>query len=253
MKKIFTTLFALSASIFVFGQSIHIFEDKTDVTNGVITVKIAPGELAVTKLSLLNTTNKHINYQVNRTILNPPFNDSCASVYFCSGTLCYPPSAAITWTPQSPPIPLPAHGTMPNGAGSYGITADYEVCPTVCNDLTVYYRVYDTEANTKDTAHVTIKYTCTNGIKEQSKAKGHLSDAYPNPASANFSFNYQLNEFSKSTLVIQDVVGKKIQEIDLHAKEGLITINTSQLSPGIYFYSLIMNGRQQATKKIVVN
>lgn len=253
MKKIFTTLLALTSSVLVFGQSLHIFRDKADITNSIITIPVAAGTESATELTLLNTTDKNVMYQVNRTILNPPFNDSCASLYFCSGTACYPPYADITWTPKTAPISLPAHGEMPNGNGSYGISAHYDVCENACNDLYVYYRVYNTGENTKDTAHVTIKYTCSNGILDQSKIEYFLSDAFPNPAQTNFSISYSITDFSKSKLIIQNVIGEKTQEITLHAKQNVITVNTEGWSPGIYLCSLFTNGQRLSSKKIIIN
>ena len=84
MKKLAPLLLLTTASITAsFGQSIHILHDNKDVTNTIIVVPIAKGDGTLTELSLQNKTANKVDYQVNRTILNPPLNDSCASLYYC--------------------------------------------------------------------------------------------------------------------------------------------------------------------------
>lgn len=252
MKKISTTLALIFAAISMFGQSLHLLIDQKDVTNTTINIPVVSGDLSETQIGILNTTGNSIDYQVNRTILNPPMNDSCASLYFCAGITCYPPNSSITWTPKTSPVTIKAHGSMPDGNGTYGVFAHYDVCPDICNDLYVRYRVYNTASNTNDTAFLTIKYTCSNGIEKHSKNAGTISDAYPNPANTGFSANYQLNGSTRGEIVVSDIIGKEIQRISVNDKEGHIYVNTSQLTSGVYFYSLLVNGSNVTTKKVVI-
>jgi len=234
------------------SQSLNLLIDQKDVTNTTIIVPVVAGDMSETQLAIFNTTANTINYQVNRTILNPPMNDSCASLYFCAGVTCYPPNSSITWTPKTSPVVIAPHATMPDGNGTYGIFAHYDVCPDVCNDLYVLYRIYNTDPGTHDTAFVTLKYTCANGIETHPKKAGYISNAYPNPANNGFSVNYQLNGSTKGALIVNDLLGKEIQRIAISDKEGNILVNTSQMPGGIYFYSLLVNDNKIITKKIVV-
>lgn len=253
MKKLAPLLLLTTASITAsFGQSIHILHDNKDVTNTIIVVPIAKGDGTLTELSLQNKTANKVDYQVNRTILNPPLNDSCASLYYCTGTQCYAPQSAITWTPPDAGSSINANATLPDGPDTYGIAAHYDVCSDICNDLYVLYRVYRTTAGTKDTAFVTIKYVCTTGIDEQKELLGSMSDAYPNPAHANFSLNYKLNVASKSEVAIYDIAGKKVMEQALSKNEGVVTINTAALTPGVYLYSLLINNQAVSTKQLII-
>ncbi len=252
MKRIFTSITLIFSAAAMSGQSLHLLIDKKDVTNTIINVPVAVADQSETQLAILNTTANTINYQVNRTILNPPMNDACASLYFCAGITCYPPNSSITWTPQTSPVTIGPHATMPDGSGTYGVFAHYDVCEDECNDLYVLYRIYNTAPDTKDTAFVTIKYTCTNGIEKHLKDAGSISNAYPNPANHNFSVNYQLNGNTKGELIINDLLGKEIQRIAVNEKEGNVVVNTSQLTAGIYFYSLQVDGSKITTKKVII-
>lgn len=252
MKKTIVCTFLMLSSIVVFGQSIHIFDHNKDVTNTTVVVPIAKGENALADLSLLNTTAKDLNYQVNRTILNPPFDDACASLFFCTGTQCYSPNSSINWT--GPYIDLiRANEKLPSDSGTTGIAAHYDVCETTCADLKVLYRVYPTDGNAKDTAYVTIHYSCATSITEENTSLGSLSDAYPNPSSNGFSVNYTLSASGKNELVLYDLFGKKHMEISLERNQGSIHLNTTSLSAGVYFYSLIVNGQRAATKQVVIH
>jgi hypothetical protein len=250
MKQIFTLILAFTTLTSAFAQSIKILKGTDDVTNKIITLPVSAGATPETLLSLVNKTSSTVNFQVNRTILNGAMpDDSCASLYFCTGSLCYPPNSSITWTPNNAGATIGANQTLADAAG---ISAHYEVCPDHCRDLYVLYRVYKVDAGSKDTAYVTIKYTCTSGIAEEVAASAFISDAYPNPVSSDFSVNYHMNSAAKSEITITDVLGKKVKEVKLTEKEGTVTINTSQLREGIYFYSLVVNNHVTATRKIVV-
>jgi hypothetical protein len=252
MKKIFTTAIFSVFTMLVFGQSIHILQDKTDVTNGIITVPVTKGLRSITDLSIVNKTATRFTYQVNRTILNPPMNDTCGGLYFCTGVQCYGPNPSTHWTPADTGSSIGANETLPSDSGTYGVAAHYDVCADACADLYVLYRVYKTKAGTKDTAYVTIKYTCSNGIDENAGSLGSLSNAYPNPACTDFSLNYQVNVSGKSVLAIHDIFGKEIMETVLPKNEGTIRINTSSLAPGVYLYTLLINGQAAATKQLVI-
>ncbi len=259
MKKIFTTALLFVSATCLFGQSIHILKDKVDVTNGIINIPVTKGDASVTELALENKTGVKVDYQVNRTILNPPMSaDKCAGLYFCTGVQCYGPQKAINWTPKDAGSSIGAYATLPDPhpdttqLPTYGISAHYDICEDACADLYVLYRVYKTAAGSKDTAYVTIKYTCTNGIDEHASNLGSLSNAYPNPACTDFSLNYQMNVSGKGQIFLYDIFGKKVMETVLPKSEGTVIINTSSLTPGVYFYTMLINGQAVSTKQLVI-
>jgi hypothetical protein len=249
MKRIFTLILAVTSLTAAFGQSIKILNGTTDVTNKTITILASTDSIFENFLSLVNTTSSTVNFKVSRTIINGPMvDDTCAALSFCTGNSCYPPHSDIFWA--APELgTIAAYETLKDAAG---ITAHYTTCPDNCRDLYVTYRVYNTNAGTKDTAKITIQYTCATGIHEETAASAFISDAYPNPVSTDFSVSYHMNSFAKSAITITDVLGKKVKEVKLSEKEGVVTINTTQLREGIYFYSLIVNNQVTATKKIVI-
>ncbi|HET6226770.1 MAG TPA: T9SS type A sorting domain-containing protein [Bacteroidia bacterium] len=256
MKKICTLVISLLSSAIAFGQSIHILDDKKDVTNSSVTITVTKGEEVITHLSLLNTTANKLDYQVNRTILTAPIGE-CSNLYFCTASQCFLPDTSTTWTPPSYlGSSIDPHETLPNkmkDTNSVGLEAHYNVCPDVCTNLKVLYRVFLTKAGTTDTAYITITYSCSTGIAKEYSFLGSLSDAYPNPAKSNFSLQYALPVFRKSEIIIHDVLGKKVMELSVEKQEGIMVIPTTALQPGVYFYTLLVNGQRAVTKRVVIS
>ena len=87
--------------------------------------------------------------------------------------------------------------------------------------------------------------------------QGELLQNIPNPFSNTTSIQFNLNsgEFTSVEIRVHDQVGKEVMHITVNsAKEGSNTVelNMQGLPSGIYYYSLIVNGTQADTKKMVV-
>ncbi|WP_395052853.1 T9SS type A sorting domain-containing protein [Flavobacterium sp.] len=73
---------------------------------------------------------------------------------------------------------------------------------------------------------------------------------YPNPNNGNFTLSINNDSFEKATLIMYDVLGKKILNQDLFTKETII--KTHNLSKGVYFAKITTSDNEVFTKKIVV-
>lgn len=80
-----------------------------------------------------------------------------------------------------------------------------------------------------------------------------ISEAWPNPASEKIRISYYLPDISgTANLVITDLRGKFLQTIPLTEQQGELEVNTSQLSPGLYLYTLIRGDRKLCTRKLII-
>ncbi len=86
-----------------------------------------------------------------------------------------------------------------------------------------------------------------------------LSDAVldqnvPNPLSNSTTIHYKIpSGGKKAELIIKDMGGRVIQQMVLNTStNGAVNINASSLSSGTYNYSLIVDGRNIGSKKMVV-
>ena len=90
-----------------------------------------------------------------------------------------------------------------------------------------------------------------------SEKTGQLLQIVPNPFTKTTTIQFNLNskDFSSVEIRIHDQVGKEVQRIPVKsAKEGAnsVELNMQGLPSSIYYYSLIVNGTQADTKKMVV-
>lgn len=80
-----------------------------------------------------------------------------------------------------------------------------------------------------------------------------VHEIYPNPFQDNAMIDYKVADLSvKAKIVIHNVLGKPITDFDLDAAESKIKIFADEMNPGVYFYTLYINGSGVATRKIMV-
>ncbi|HNK91351.1 MAG TPA: T9SS type A sorting domain-containing protein [Chitinophagales bacterium] len=75
----------------------------------------------------------------------------------------------------------------------------------------------------------------------------------PNPFSQTTTISYYLPQnVANAVLEITDLNGKSLQTIPLHDRGAAqVTIDASTFAQGTYFYSLVIEGKTVATKKMV--
>lgn len=81
-----------------------------------------------------------------------------------------------------------------------------------------------------------------------------LEQNVPNPLAGSTSIGYFIpSNMHNAQLIVTDMSGKLIKQITLQNGKGNITIDASTLSAGTYNYSLMVNGKVVASKKMVVS
>lgn len=93
----------------------------------------------------------------------------------------------------------------------------------------------------------------TNASSEKlfSNAQITVSSLYPNPANEAVWVEYQLNS-GEATLSFSTPLGTKIAEHSLEKYERRLKISTQDIPNGIYFYTLLLDGKTLVTKKLLV-
>jgi len=81
-----------------------------------------------------------------------------------------------------------------------------------------------------------------------------LEQNQPNPFHQETVINYYLAEqTNQATIFIYDMNGKQIESFNLQDKGNQsLTIQKNKLQAGMYYYSLIVNGKEIATKKMIL-
>lgn len=81
-----------------------------------------------------------------------------------------------------------------------------------------------------------------------------ISLPYPYPANENATFHYQLFQDNvDAKLVFYDVLGNEVATYRLTAGNTYVVIPTANFKTGMYLYSLVLDGKNVVTKKLLVN
>ncbi|GHT77147.1 hypothetical protein AGMMS50262_17410 [Bacteroidia bacterium] len=80
-----------------------------------------------------------------------------------------------------------------------------------------------------------------------------LAQNVPNPFTNQTEINYFLADGVKTAYIcIFDLQGTMLQKIDAHTGQNSVTIQGSTLQPGMYLYSLIADGQEVDTKRMIL-
>jgi hypothetical protein len=94
----------------------------------------------------------------------------------------------------------------------------------------------------------------TTVVNETSSAKASLDQNFPNPFNQSTQIGYYLPETtSTANLYIYNMNGLQIKSFFVQTKgKGSVTINGSELQPGMYIYTLIADGQEIDTKRMIL-
>jgi hypothetical protein len=188
---------------------------------------------------LKNTTSTEMpNVYVRRTMNQEVVNTTNS---FCFGVNCYPP-----WVNESA-----IADTAKVGIINKSFYADYY--PDGNGGLTsITFEFFDNITfGVPVSAKATIEFLISaTSVKED---KLVFKGPYPNPASQMTSFEYNLPSTANSArLIIRNSLGVEVENSMLDNQSGKKSINVSSYPSGIYFYTLVVDGKTIQSKKIIV-
>ncbi|MBK7212602.1 MAG: T9SS type A sorting domain-containing protein [Bacteroidales bacterium] len=92
------------------------------------------------------------------------------------------------------------------------------------------------------------------GVKESVKSGSVVTACYPNPFSTSSQFSVNLDKASKVSVTISTLTGQQVSTTNygtLGAGINNLTIDGSNLSSGIYFYTVTV-GTEKYTNKFII-
>jgi hypothetical protein len=99
-----------------------------------------------------------------------------------------------------------------------------------------------------------VKETSDSEILREKKADSFLDQNSPNPTSLSTTILYKTDVNSQNSFIIlHDFNGQEVKKFKVDSGEGSLEIKTSEMNPGIYFYSLFENGKGISTKRLLVS
>jgi hypothetical protein len=81
-----------------------------------------------------------------------------------------------------------------------------------------------------------------------------IKDIYPNPVTdfAIIDYTFLTDQVRNPRITIHNVLGTIMGEYDLSPYENKLKIQTADLNPGVYFYTLYLDNDAVMTKKLIV-
>jgi hypothetical protein len=163
--------------------------------------------------------------------------------YFCWGPTCYgPPTSLSEDTVTIPP------------AGEEFSFIGY-LSPTLGTNgtSTVEYCFFDYNTPT-DSVCVTFTYVIDSALAvTEISSDRTFSLPFPNPSGQIVMFSYDLTGYNSGIIQIHNMLGSLIKEVKLSDKKSVIVIPVKELQSGIYFASLVADGKKSITRRLVVS
>jgi hypothetical protein len=228
----------VTTALFTYSQSLQLSDSTGPVANNSTIIKYGSpsAEEIISYVFVKNITANPVTVKVKKVELMALQGTSNV---FCWG-LCY--SSEIFVSPDS--IVIDAGGINTNDFSGHFIPNGVVGISTI---RYVFFNIY----NPSDTVCVNIDFsTYPQGIRDLSNIT--LSNAYPNPANNMVSFSYSGPQNSGSKLIVRNILGSVVREADIAGTSGKLSLNTSELAEGVYFYSFIVNGNSLVTRKLVI-
>ncbi len=234
MKFLLSTALILLLAIQAQAQSFEIVESK-NIFKGIV------GEQIEAEIPIKNLTNQPLELVIKR--IDEVIGTS-QSTYICWDGRCLPSKSDVL------------SGTNKIAAGElttkFSSILETGLVPGIS---TVKYLIYDRN-NPSEALEYEVEYT----IEERSESKSlydsqdiQLTEIFPNPVSEFAILNYELkNPETKAKVVLHNVLGSIVSEYELLPFENKLKIETDNFNPGVYFYSLYLDGDGVATHKLII-
>jgi len=140
---------------------------------------------------------------------------------------------------------------MSPGGMSTSFSGDYQP-NNVAGEASISYVFFD-ENDLSNFSTINVTYIAsTVGIEENNFDNVYLSNAYPNPANTVVTLDYDLKSVNGAKLVVYDLLGSVVKNVEVNDAIGKLKINVSDLDEGVYFYSLLVKNENVTTQKLVV-
>ncbi|MCU0354391.1 MAG: T9SS type A sorting domain-containing protein [Cytophagales bacterium] len=86
-----------------------------------------------------------------------------------------------------------------------------------------------------------------------SNEKITISGVFPNPATTSAALEYEITgEIREAKITISNVLGNGIGEYRLTRDNRKLQFDTSDFAPGVYFYTLFVDGKSLFTRKLII-
>ena len=239
IKKSIFTLFLMAVISCVSAQSLRFELNGTIYSEGEVIECATPNEWGeyLQEMQLRNVSSDDMNVIVKKEVIE---NLEGVMNYFCWG-MCFGPDTYVSPNP----VAVPANSITEVGALSFHAMFD----DGVFGKIQVKYSAYD-ERHPDDAVTINVVFHKSGvGVVENSRPMT-MGKAFPNPASSVVHFNYSFD--GNLSAVVYNLLGQEVMRQELNANDGQMNISVAGLQDGIYFCTMMVDGRACTTQKFVV-
>jgi len=245
MKKLLLSFFLVSLMALPgFSQSLELSNANGTLAPNAYLIQVGSPDSSMlfTHITVKNISSSAVAVRTKKVELS---RADSVSITMCWAGNCYPDTTYV-----SPLKELIEPGQSNSEfLGDYtAATASYFFNP---GESVVRWVFFNAE-NVADSACVTVKYMTYMLGQDEQDAAGELSAIYPNPASSAAACRYAFPAGAQGAVIIRDLLGATVYSQDLASGNGMVKINTGLLSNGLYFCSLLVDGKVIKTQKLVV-
>ena len=242
MKKLTLAFFLLiTAGFSCYSQSLTLSGDHGPLPNGAQVTQSGPSDTLqlITWLHIKNNSGNTLQVMMKKEeiALVPGTNSS-----LCWGGYCYGPEMTVSTFP----LEMPPGDTLSGCFAHYGPNGSRGVS-------TIRWTFFD-ESNPSDSISLTVQYStyplATGGIQGLQEI---MFKAGPVPASGQVVATHALPAGMQGRVNLLNSSGKLVSGSGPVTHSGTVIFQVSGLPPGVYYASLLIDGRPVATRKIPVH
>lgn len=242
MKKTAILILSVAFVIAGFSQSLQLSDNQGVIANNSEIIQAGSPQVheLSTYLVVKNISSANINVLCRKTEML--LMDS-TEVTMCWGGACWP--AKIHLSPE--PTLINAGQASTEFVGHYSDVNFHNFKPGVS---VVRWTFFDRD-KPADSVTVVIKYTSYPLAVPETGVRISMNDIFPNPASDRATVSYQLGG-SGGEIMLRNMIGKTVFQEKLTGGAGKMVINTTDLPDGIYFCTLLADGKVVKTQKLII-
>ncbi len=157
---------------------------------------------------------------------------------------CYAPGVMIT------PVVNFETGDEKEFSMHYTAEDPYNLEPVLGQEQIMRYYLHEEGSTDMLVINVTFKFSM-DGIEDYNSS-AVLSNPYPMPASNVVNFDYDFTTSVDAQIAIFNMMGQEVLRNELNGMSGKASLNVNDLADGVYFYSLIINGKTEKSNKLII-
>ncbi len=239
MRKLFNCVIAVIFTTPIFAQNFRLTNlEGNNITNTSISIELDESQLSVDNVYdvyFKNLTSDSLRINVKRITENiVPGAQNLLCWKICHGP-------AVN---QSTPIWVLPNDSIDNFKSHYNPFNTYGES----NFTFVFFDVN----NPTDSVFLRINYNT--GTLSTNKIKSNLNGIkiFPNPSNLKFQIDFEPNKITSQEVRISNLLGSVVKSQKINKLESSVTISTEDLEEGVYFVSVVNNGKIENSKRLVV-